>query len=315
MARNLPSPIALRAFEAAARHLSFTRAADDLNVTQAAVSHQIKLLENHLGFPLFTRLTRRLLLTNEGQILYASVYEAFDQIEGAIEKLTSGIGDQVLTVSLTPYFSSKWLTVRLSQFWALHPNIDLRLHHSLIPGQFDQSEIDLAITWGLEDWPDLDSKQLMVSKVVPVCSPGLVNPDRPLSSLDDLCKHTLLHENDYSLWTLWLERAGVKNVRLKRGSTMDDSNVLLQAAIDGQGVALGSDFLCADDLDAGKLMMPFPLELAIPYSYYIVYKPGALSRPKINAFYHWLLSEAESSMESFKKSREPLLDGSSQLHG
>jgi LysR family glycine cleavage system transcriptional activator len=308
MARNLPSPIALRAFEAAARHLSFTRAAVDLNVTQAAISHQIKLLESDLGFPLFTRLTRRLLLTNEGQTLYAAVYEAFDQIEDTIEKLTSGIGDQVLNVSLTPYFSSKWLTLRLSRFWALHPNIDLRLHHTSDPGQFDQSEIDLAITWGLDDSPDLDSKHLMVSRVIPVCSPDLITPDRPLNTFDDLYNHTLLHENDYSLWTLWLERAGVKNVRLKRGLTMDDSNVLIQAAIDGQGVAMGSNFLCADDIDAGKLTMPFPIELSIPYSYYIVYKPGALNRPKINAFYRWLLSEAQSSMESFCNSRKPLMD-------
>ena len=301
MARNMPSPIALRAFEAAARHLSFTRAAGDLNVTQAAISHQIKLLENDLGFPLFIRLTRRLLLTNEGHALYASVYEAFDQIEDTIGKLTSGIGDQVLNVCLTPYFSSKWLTVRLSRFWALHPNIDLRLHHSSAPGQFDQGEIDLAITWGLYDAPHLDSKQLLVSKAVPVCSPDLATSERPLKTLDDLRNHTLLHENDYTLWTLWLERAGAKDIRLKRGSTMDDSNVLLRVAIDGQGVALGSDLLCADDFNSGKLIMPFPAELSIPYSYYIVYKTGALNRPKINAFYHWLLSEAESSMETFGK--------------
>ena len=310
MARNIPSPIALRAFEAAARHLSFTRAAVDLNVTQAAVSHQIKLLENDLGFPLFVRLTRRLMLTNEGHALYAAVYEAFDQIEDTIEKLTSGIGDQVLNVSLTPYFSSKWLTVRLSRFWALHPNIDLRLHHSSIPGQFDQSDIDLAITWGLQDLPDLDSKQLLVSRVVPVCSPDLFNSDRHLMTLDDLSNQTLLHENDYTLWTLWLERAGVENVKLKRGLTMDDSNVLLQAAIDGQGVALGSELLCADDINAGKLIMPFPLELSIPYAYYVVYKTGALNRPKINAFYQWLLSEAGTSMDIFNKAREQLADTS-----
>jgi LysR family glycine cleavage system transcriptional activator len=293
MARKLPSPIALRAFESAARHLSFTRAADDLNVTQAAVSHQIKLLESELGFPLFIRLTRRLMLTHEGQTLYSSVYEAFNKIEETLDKIDSGHGEQVLNVSLTPYFSSKWLTIRLSRFWSLHPNIDLRLHHTANPGSFDQNDIDLAITWGLDDWPNLDSKQLIRSRVIPVCSPSLISSTNPLSSVEDLANHMLLHENDYTLWTLWFERAGVKDITFNRGSTMDDSNVLLQAAIDGQGVALGSDILCKDDIKFGRLTIPFDPSLSIPYSYYIVYKPGSLKRPKVNAFYEWLLEETD----------------------
>ena len=297
MARKLPSLIALRAFESAARHLSFTKAADDLNVTQAAISHQIKILEGYLGFQLFLRLTRKLLLTNEGQTLYSTTYEAFNSIEDTVDKLNSGAGDQVLNVSLTPYFSSKWLTIRLSKFWIQHPNIDLRLHHSADPGQFEQDDIDLAITWGLDDWPELDSKPLIRSRVVPVCSPGLITPQRPLEKLDDLYHHTLLHENDYTLWTMWLERAGVKDVKLKRGSTIDDSNVLIQAAIDGQGIALGSDILCKQDLNSGRLILPFDLSLSIPYSYYIVYRPGMLSRQKVNAFYQWLLAEVETDIE------------------
>ncbi len=295
MPRSMPSPIALRAFESAARHLSFTRAAADLNVTQAAISHQIKQLESELGVALFIRLTRQLMLTNEGQALYSVVFDAFDLIENSVEKIVSGTGDQMLNVSLTPYFSSKWLTIRLSRFWALHPDLDLRLHHTSSPGQLHQNDIDLAITWGLDDWPDTESRQLLRSHVVPVCSPDLITQDLPLRSVGDLYKYTLLHENDYSMWTLWLERSGVENVTLKRGTTMDDANVVIQAAVDGQGIALGSDVLCAEDLKAGRLIRPFKKDLSIPYSYYIVYRPGALKRQKVRKFYDWLLSETKVS--------------------
>ena len=294
MPKHLPPPIALRSFEAAARHLSFTRAAVELNVTQAAISHQVKVLENFLNEPLFIRLTRKLLLTEHGQSLYSIVNESFEKIEQVSELIRSGQGDEVLTVSLSPYFSAKWLTIRLSRFWALHPNIDLRLHHSSDLGNFDQSNVDLSITWGLEDHPNLDSKPLITASVVPVCSPKLIDDKKPLNDISDLYHHTLLHETDYSLWTLWLQRAGVKEVDLKRGSTMDDANVVMQAAMDGQGVALGSDVLCADDIAAGRLVMPFGPSMSMRYSYYIVYRPGALQRQKIKAFYQWLLSEADN---------------------
>ena len=291
MARHIPPPIALRSFEAAARHLSFTRAADELSVTQAAISHQIKQLEAYFSFPLFVRLTRKLRLTDEGQALYSVVNESFENIEKVTQQLLGGTGDESLTVSLTPYFSVKWLTVRLSRFWALHPNIDLRLHHTAQPGSLEDENIDLSITWGLDDWPHLDWKPLLTARVIPVCSPSLVTPEKPLNTIDDLYRHTLLHENDYSLWTLWLQRAGIEDVQLRRGSTMDDANVVMQAAIDGHGVALGSDLLCADDLEARRLIMPFDSTNSMTYSYYIVYRPGALERPKVKAFYNWLRRE------------------------
>lgn len=293
MAYQLPPPIAMRAFEAAARHLSFTHAASELNVTQAAISHQIKQLEEYLKNPLFIRLTRKLLLTNEGQSLYSVVNESFGKIEKVSEQLRSGIGDEVLTISLTPYFSTKWLALRLGGFWAQHPNIDLRLHHTSQPGNLNQNDADMSIIWGMDEFPNLDVKPLITARVVPVCSPKLITAKKPLNSIDDLYHHTLLHESDYSLWISWLERAGVKNVNVRRGSTMDDANVVMQAAIDGQGVALGSNVLCKDDIDTGRLIMPFDINLSMHYSYYIVYRPGALERPKINAFYEWLLSEVD----------------------
>ena len=264
-------------------------------MTQAAISHQVKLLEQNLGTKLFVRLTRKLLLTDEGQALYAVVGESFYNISEVSDRLRSGADDEVLNVSLTPYFSAKWLTVRLSRFWAAHPEIDLRLHHTPQPGDFGNVDSDIAITWGQDDWESVDTQRLLSSNVVPVCSPSLITRDRPLKTIDDLYSHTLLHENDYSLWTLWLKRAGVENVNLKRGTTMDDANVILQAAIDGQGVALGADVLLTEELSSGRLVMPFPSDLSMTYSYYIVYKHGSLERPKIRAFYEWLLEEAKAS--------------------
>ncbi len=295
MALNLPPPIALRSFEVAARHLSFTQAAMELNVTQAAVSHQIKVLERDLGVPLFVRMTRKLRLTQAGHALYSVVGESFRQIAETSERLRKGMEDSILNVSMTPYFSAKWLTVRLSRFWAQYPHIDLRLHHSPQPGDFQNPEIDIAISWGQDDWKSMDSKLLLRTRALPVCSPKLITRDRPLETIDDLGHHELLHENDYSMWTLWFKRAGVEDVLLEHGTTMDDSNVILQAAIDGQGVALGSDLLLTDEFASGRLVCPFDQELSMPYSYYIVYKHGTLDRPKIRAFYDWLLIEADRS--------------------
>ncbi len=295
MSRYLPSPIALRSFEAAARHLSFTRAANELNVTQAAISHQVKSLEDHLRVRLFLRLTRRLLLTNDGQALYSVVSEAFDRIGDVADKLRSGTGNETLTVSLTPYFAAKWLTHRLGRFWSRYPNIDLRLHHSRQPVQFDQAEMDMAISWGRDEWPDLAATILLRSRVIPVCSPMLMKGKPPLRTPADLNNHTLLHEGDYELWTQWLQAVGVEGVNVRRGSTIDDPNVVLQAAIDGQGIALGADALLGEELSSGRLVMPFDPSISTDLSYYAIYPKTALERPKVKAFYEWLLAEAEYS--------------------
>lgn len=295
MSQNLPPPVALRAFEAAARHLSFTRAAAELSVTQAAVSHQIRVLEEYLHAPLFTRLPRRLLLTEQGQSLYAVVGEYFSKLAEVTSDIKSTAGGGVLNVSLTPYFSAKWLTIRLSEFWNRHPNIDLRLHHVARPDQLDRPDIDVAISWARDKWPGAESKLLLSARVLPVCSPKIITRNKPLKIVDDLYNHTLLHEQDYSLWSLWLKRAGIKNVNLKRGSTLDDSNVILQAAIDGQGVALGADMLLTDELHSGRLVMPFDPSISTRVSYYILYRQGAMKNPVIATFCNWLLNEARGA--------------------
>ena len=203
MRRTLPPPIALRAFESAARLLSFTRAAEELSVTQAAVSHQIKVLEEFFGFPLFVRLTRKLMLTHEGQSLYAAANEGFGIIENTVSDLLTGRSDETLDISLTPYFSSRWLSPRLGRFWESHPNIDLRLHHTSQQELRPRENIDLSITWGLDDWPNLDSAPLLHARVVPVCSPSLVRGKRAIRTVDDLYRHNLLHETDYSFCLLY----------------------------------------------------------------------------------------------------------------
>lgn len=291
MNRRIPPPIALRSFEAAARHMSFTQAADELNVTQAAVSHQVKLLEEYLQTRLFERLTRRLRLTAHGQALYDVVGEAFERIAQIADRLKQRVRHEPLTISLTPYFAAKWLTPRLDRFWRQYPNIDLRLHHSRQPGNAGSTDVDLAISWGRDKWPGLSATRLLNARIIPVCSPALLKSGRPLRTLTDMRSHTLLHENDYELWNQWLKAIGAESGSVQHGSTIDDSNVVLQAAIEGQGIALGADALLRDELESGRLIAPFDRSLATEFSYYLVYEKAALKRPKVKAFYDWMREE------------------------
>ena len=293
MARRLPPLNALRAFEAGARHLSFTKAADELHVTQAAVSHQVKALEDHLGVRLFRRLTRRLALTEEGRALLPVVSEAFDRIAEAAERIgRDGGRPRTLTVSVTPSFGGRWLVHRLSRFWRAHPDIDLRLHHSIQLVDFDRDDVDMAVRWGRGSWPGLAADFLMHVGVTPVCSPALLEGPRPLRTPDDLRHHTLLHEDDFEGWTEWLAAAGVTEVDPRRGPVIDDTGVVIQLAIAGQGVALGRTALIREDLAAGRLVRPFDLSLESDLAYHIVYPPRSLSRPKVRAFREFLLAEA-----------------------
>lgn len=292
MARPLPSPIALRAFEVAARHLSFTRAAQELNVTQAAVSHQIKALESDLGTPLFRRLTRSLSLTEEGRALFAVVGDAFERITAVAEKLRAGAGGDTLTVSLGPYFAAAWLSPRIGRFWRRHPDIRLHLHHTIEPVDFSASAIDLAVDWGDGSWPGLESDLLMRVRATPVCSPALLDGPQPLRTPDDLRHHTLLHEAGHEGWPLWLAAAGATMVDAEAGPVIDDHNVVIHAAMEGQGVALGEASFIAQDVAAGRLARPFDLAVDIDAAYYIVYPPGALAQRRVRAFRDWLLEEA-----------------------
>lgn len=292
MSRRLPSPIALRSFEAAARHMNFTRAAEELGVTQAAVSHQVKMLENALNVRLFRRLTRKLALTAEGRALFAAVAEAFDRIVEVADELVAGGGSGSLEVSLSPYVAAAWLSPRIGRFWGQHPNIDLRLHHSVEPVNFAQSAADLAVMWGRGDWPGLGCDLLLRTRLSPVCSPTLMAGEHPIKQPEDLRHHTLMNRESFQGWADWLAAAGVTGVEFRGRTTFDDHNVLIQAAIEAQGVALGGIDLLTAELATGRLVQPFELSVETDFAYYIVYPPEALGRPKVKAFREWLLSEA-----------------------
>lgn len=301
MARRLPPLTALRAFEAGARHLSFTKAAQDLNVSQAAISHQVKALEEHLGVRLFRRFTRKLVLTDEGRRLYPVLSEAFERIADTVQEITDKKADWLLTVSLLPSFGARWLVGRLGRFRQSHPEIDLRLHHSLDRVDFARDDVDMAVRWGRGDWPGLAVDFLKGDTLIPVCSPDLLEAEPPLRAPADLAGHTLLHEEDYDDWTQWLRAAGAPEVESRRGPVMDDPAVIIQAALGGQGVALVTQAFVADDLAAGRLVRLFELSLETEFAYYIVYPADALEQSKVRAFRDFLLAEAAAEGE-----REPV---------
>ena len=291
MARRLPPLNALRAFEAGGRHLSFTKAAGELHVTQAAVSHQVKLLEEDLGVSLFRRMTRKLALTEEGRALLRVAGEALDAIAGEAARLREAPGGRTLSLSLIPTFGVKWLAPRLGRFWAAHPDIDLRLHHSIHLVDFARDEVDAAVRWGGGAWPGVEAVYLMHAGLVPVCSPALCKGPPALNVPDDLRHHTLLHVRDYVDWAQWLAVAGAREVEARRGPIIDDPSVLHQAAIDGQGVALESESIVRADLEARRLVKPFDVDLDRDNAYYLVAPPRHFERPNVQAFRDFLLAE------------------------
>ncbi|GAB4366246.1 MAG: transcriptional regulator GcvA [Kiloniellaceae bacterium] len=282
---------ALRAFEAGARHLSFTRAAEELHVTQAAVSHQVKALEEHLGYPLFKRMTRKLGLTEQGRVLFPVVSEAFMRIAETAEDLRDAGDSHTLTVSVTPAFGAKWLVYRLPKFWQKHPEIDLRVHHSIQCADLRYDDVDVAIRYGAGSWDGLESEFMLRVDYTPVCSPALLNGKHPLKRPADLRHHTLLHEDDYDGWTQWLAVAGVTDVNPRRGPILDDWTVLVQTALDGGGVALGKPSMLARDLAEGTLVAPFDITMLTDLGYHMVYLPGALEREKVRVFRDFIMEE------------------------
>jgi LysR family glycine cleavage system transcriptional activator len=290
---HLPSLNGLRAFEASARHLSFTLAAAELNVTQAAISHQIKRLEEQLNVQLFVRRNRALLLTRAAQDYLPAVRAAFDDLRRATERLVRPERQRVLTVSTMSSLAAKWLVPRLTPFHEAHPDIEVRLSTTMREVDFRTEGIDLGIRYGKGEWPGLRSHWLMRDSWFPVCSPALLTGDRPLRSPADLAGHTLIHVEHYrEAWALWLEAAGGPvELAVRRGLTFDLVMVALQAAIDGAGVALAGTSFVEIDLAAGRLVAPF--ELALPHEeggFYIVAPEETADQPAIATFRDWLLA-------------------------
>ena len=293
MARRLPPLNAMRAFEAAARHLSFTKAADELNVTQAAISHQVKALEERLGVVLFRRLNRALLLTDAGQGYLPPLREAFDRMAEATERLSAHDARRTLTVTTLPSIAAKWLVPRLGRFRETHPDIDVRIDASLHLTDFARENVDVALRYGRGKWDGMRTDRLMTEDFFPVCGPALLAGRHPLREPADILHHTLLHDDSRTDWTMWFLAAGIEGGEPTRGPAFTDSSLVLQAAVDGQGVALGRSALAAADLAAGRLVRPFDISLEAEFAYYLVCPQATAEHPKIASFRAWLLAEAE----------------------
>jgi LysR family transcriptional regulator, glycine cleavage system transcriptional activator len=308
MPRRLPPLNALKAFEAAARHESFTRAADELCVTQGAVSHQVKALEAELGLKLFNRQRQRLVITEAGRSYLATVRDALDRIADGTERLVRRQNTGVLTVSTSPNFAAKWLVHRLSRFAQEHPAVDLRVSASLHHIDFAREDIDVAIRHGDGNESGLHVTRLCAEELFPVCSPALLNGRRRLDPAD-LKEAVLLHVNDRQDWKKWLEAAGIKDVDLSRGPILNQASMAIDAAADGQGIALARTALAVWDLLAGRLVRPFGLALPVPYAYWIVCPKATANLPKIVAFSDWLISQAERDARELQKLESPARKG------
>lgn len=298
--RRLPPLNALRAFEASARHLSFTRAADELAVTPAAVSHQVKALEDLLGVTLFRRTKRALLLTDEAQAVLPGIRDGFERLLSAVEQLGAVGKTGVLTVSLAPSFAVKWLLPRLDRFQAAHPEIDVRVAASMELVDFGVGDVDLAIRYGAGSYSDLVVERLVGDTVYPVCSPALLKGPHALTSPDRLRHHVLLHDDSPDgdetcpTWPMWLKAAGVAGIDAARGPRFNQSSLVLEAAILGRGVALAKSTLADADVAAGRLVRPFDVSVPVNFAYYVVYPDTKAVLPKVRLFHDWLRQEAAS---------------------
>jgi LysR family glycine cleavage system transcriptional activator len=300
MLRRLPPLNGIKSFEAAARHESFTRAAEELCVTQGAVSHQVKALEATLGIKLFNRERQRLAITEAGREYLAVVRDALDRIAVGTDRLVQRQSAGVLTVSTSPNFAAKWLVHRLGRFAEAHAGIDLRVSASLEHVDFAREDIDLAIRHGNGHWPGLSVTRLCVEELFPVCSPKLTGGRKPLRSPADLRHHTLLHVDSRADWNTWLEAADVTDADVSRGPVLNQASMAIDAAVDGQGVALARTALAARDLLAKRLVRPFALALKVPYAYWIVCPKATSALPKMTMFRDWLLAEATADARRLK---------------
>lgn len=297
MASRLPPLNALRAFEASARQLSFTRAAEELFVTQAAISHQIKSLEEHLGIKLFMRKNRALLLTEEGQAYFLDIKDIFTALHEATEKLLARGAKGAITVSLQPSFAIQWLVPRLNAFNLLHPDIDVRIKAVDQPDNSLTEDVDVAIYHGRGNWPDIHADKLHTEYLIPVCSPLLQNDKKPLITVNDLAQHTLLHDTSRREWKRWFKQVGVKGVNVNHGPIFSHSTMVLQAAVHGQGVALANSVLAKPEIESGRLICPFNDVLVSKNSFYIVCREQQMDIGKIEAFRTWVLDTVSDEQE------------------
>ena len=289
MFRHLPSLKALRAFEAAARHGSFARAAEELAVSAGAISYQVKRLETALATPLFLRRVRQVELTRAGERLFRTAHRQFRELDETVSDIVGERGGTALTVAVSTYFVTRWLSPRLGEFLSAHPDVTVRLQHSVNDPDFVLAETDIAIRWGDGRWPGSRSEPLMPLPMIAVCSPGLCRGDPPLRSPKDLLGHRLLRDQSGTdHWEEWLERAGLPGI-VPEGPLVVDPNVRVQSAVDGHGVTLANP-LVQPMIDDGRLREPFDVRLH-GYGYHLVFGDRGERNPRLGRFRDWLVAE------------------------
>ena len=289
--KGFPSLNFLKTFESVARHLSFTNAAKELFVTQAAVSHQIKALEEYLGVKLFHREKRKVLLTDEGQKLLPSVVSGLQGIADSLDNIRNYETEDTIVVGVGSSFSANWLVHRLGAFYQKYPEVNLHLKISNNDPAFGADGTDLAVVWGKGDWQGLMCEKLMVVEFTPVCSPDLLKKTHPLKTPEDLIHYPLLDDPDYNIWQEWMEEAGIPERKYKRRTVIRDSNVLIHSTLEGHGISLCAVGIVQEYLDSGRLIRPFELSITGGGFYYLVYPEKALRKPLVRLFKTWLLKE------------------------
>ncbi|MEZ5831302.1 MAG: LysR substrate-binding domain-containing protein [Dongiaceae bacterium] len=282
---------ALRTFEAVARTLSFTKAAAELSVTQAAVSRQIKALEAALSVTLIVRGKAQNALTDAGEVLYGGIHRAFDSIEQAVDRISGSGGREILNVSVAPYFSAYWLTPRLMSFFRRHPEIDLRLHHSYQPADFRREGIDIGINWGTGLWPDAKIDLVLAGDLTAVLSPSLAARTGGLTDPRQLLRPPLYYEFDLGDWDAWFDACGVEMPAVE-SLRLSDSHALRRMALDGHGVALFFAEMLTDDLEAGRLIQPFATRINTGANYFLNYPSDTELPSKSRKFRRWILEQA-----------------------
>lgn len=302
---KLPPLTTLRAFEAAARHLSFTRAAAELHVTQGAVSQQVKQLEENLGFALFLRLPRKLELTEEGKAFFDVVGNALRQISDKAQSLKSLRGKGPVTISVLPSFAAKWLIPRLTAFRRAHP--DIAVHVEAADRVANLREIDLAVRFTQKEWPGFHAAELFRERVFPVCSPDLERDGRMPHRLEDLRDAVLLYDtvsfgdNSGCDWEYWFEMVGLEGADTRSGTGFTQGDMVLQAAILGDGVALARSSLAELDLASGRLVRPLDISIPCPWTHVVLCLEETLARPNVATFHEWLLEEGAKVAPVYEK--------------
>jgi len=300
MRPRLPPLNSLKAFEAAARHESFTRAAEELCVTQGAVSQQVKALESGLGIKLFNRERQRLIITEAGRDYLTVVRDALDRIAIGTDRLLQRQSSGTLTVSTSPDFAAKWLVHRIGRFSSTHPDIDLRISATMHHVDFAREDVDVAVRHGDGNWSGLAVARLCQEQLFAVCSPKLLTGRQRMTLPADVLKFTPLHLENRRDWSRWFDAAGVANVELSHGPVLNRASLVIDAAVDGQGVALARTTLAAWDLIDGRLVRPFPVTLPLSGHYWVVCPKATAALPKIAIFRDWLVGEAASDQRRLK---------------